>query len=463
MRKNCRKSILVSISAAILLFACGGPGVPSAGAPEAQSMPGSASADAAWDEQALKKRCAGFVEAFRAGEFGAFYEAASDALKAELPQEQLAQEWNALAATARVYSGVQTEQALPGQGEAEVIVTSVHSRYNLRTAFTFSDNDTVSAFSVSLAPLLVEPEAGELWEEIPITVGYDAEKPLNGMLTIPKNVEKPPVAILVQGSGPSGMDSLIGAANNRPFADLAHGLAERGVATIRYDKRSYVYPADVVDVQTEYLYDVKAAVRFALEDTRVDGERLFLIGHSQGGMLSTKFALDNPEIKGIVSLGGTARRIEDKILEQTKTRLEQDTVLTQEQKDAEIARTQAELERVRALTPESADERTELLLGYPVSYWISLNEIDQQEIARKTKIPMLILQGDEDFQVTYENDFLFWQEVLAGKDNATFRHYAGLSHVFMPGSRERFDSSSYDPPAHMDAQVIADIAVWILK
>ena len=160
----------------------------------------------------------------------------------------------------------------------------------------------------------------------------------------------------------------------------------------------------------------------------------------------------------MVSLGGTLRRMEDLILEQTVTRLSQDTTQTDEQKNAQIAKTQAELQRVRGLTEDSAADRTEILLGYPASYWISLNAIDQAAIARDLALPMLIMQGDNDFQVLYEKDFMFWQQVLAGREDVTFRHYAGLSHVFMPGSRDRFDSSSYDPPAKMDRQVISDIA-----
>ena len=138
------------------------------------------------------------------------------------------------------------------------------------------------------------------------------------MLTLPDNVKKPPVLILIQGSGKNNMDSLIGASDNRFFADLAHGLAGLGIASIRYDKRSYAYPEDVADIQTEYLYDVKDAVRFAKEDERVDGNRLYLVGHSQGGMLSPKIVTDNPEFKGFISMGGTLRRMEDLILEQNK-------------------------------------------------------------------------------------------------------------------------------------------------
>lgn len=443
---------LLPLFAAALLSGCGAAASPARDAAQ----------PAAWNEQALMDTCAAALEAIRASDFDALYAKAAS-LEQSLPPQKLSEQWAALSASARAYSGTQTMETKTTESGAQVQVTSIHARYNILSTFSFSDSGTITALSMRLAPLTVAPASGRMWEEFPITLGYDPQKQLNGMLTLPRNVEKPPVAILVAGSGPQGMDSLIGAANNRPMADLAQGLAEHGIASIRYDKRSYAYPEDVVDIQTEYLFDFKDAVRFALEDPRVDGGRLYLIGHSQGGMLSPKLAQDNPQVRGVVSLGGTLRRIEDLILEQTVTRLSQDTTQTDEQKNAQIAKTQAELQRVRGLTEDSAADRMQILLGYPASYWISLNAIDQAAIARDLALPMLIMQGDNDFQVLYEKDFTFWQQVLAGREDVTFRHYAGLSHVFMPGSRDRFDSSSYDPPAKMDRQVISDIAGWILS
>lgn len=409
----------------------------------------------------LEELCFSYLEEFRSGTFDHFYENAEETLQTALPQEQAEQDWALASGTARDYKGTQTAQITQTDGKTQVEVTAVHRRYNLITTFVYGDTEKAEGLSFRLAPLAVAPESGESWEEIPIKLGYDPEKQLNGMLTLPKDVERPAVAILVHGSGANGMDSLIGEADNRPFADLAQGLAKRGIATIRYDKRLYAYPEDVKDVETEYLYDVKDAVRFAMEDTRVDGSRLYLIGHSQGGMLSPKLASDNPELKGIVSLGGTLRRLEDMILEQNETLMAQDKTLTEEEKEAHLSEVKASVARIRSLNADSQDDPNELIFNYPVSYWISLNAIDNRTIAKDLTLPMLILQGENDFQVLYQTDFPLWQEVLVGRENVSFRHYPGLSHVFMPGSLERFDSSSYDPPAKMDEQVIGDIAEWI--
>lgn len=429
--------------------------------PVVLETPGTGTALTEDEQQTLIDRCMGYLAEFRSGRFDHFYKNAGNILKTSLPQIQAQQEWSALAAQARTFHAVLAGQILQTEKGTEVQITSVHSRYNIMTTFVYRDMDTPIGLSFRLTPLSVAPQANERWEEIPITLGYDPDKQLNGMLTLPKNVPHPPVTILVPGSGPQGMDSLIGASDNRPFADLAHGLADNGIASIRYDKRSYVYPEDVVNIETEYLYDVQDAVRSALEEPRVDANRLYLIGHSQGGMLSPKLVLDNPELKGMVSLGGTLRRLEDVILEQHETMMAQDTTLTDEEKSGHISQIQEELLRIRGLGPDSPDDREEILLGYPVSYWISLNAVDSKQITGELTVPMLILQGDNDFQVLYQTDFKLWQEVLKGKNNVRFEHYEGLSHVFMPGRLEHFDSSSYDPPATMDSMVIEDIAGWI--
>ncbi|MEX0417019.1 alpha/beta hydrolase family protein [Bacillus sp. C30] len=255
------------------------------------------------------------------------------------------------------------------------------------------------------------------------------------------------------------MDSIIGTGLNRPFADNAHGLAEKGIASIRYDKRSYAYPNDVFDVETEYLKDAKEAVRLVKEDKRVDSNKIYLIGHSQGGLLGPKIAQDNPEIKGFVSMAGTLRRLEDVVLTQTTLRVEQDTKLSGERKKEEMENTKESVQKIKKL---NTSDKKEVLLGYPASYWSSLNKINGASIAKNLDIPMFIIQGTTDFHVLEKVDYKLWQETLAGKDDVSFKLYPGLSHLFMPGgSADKFDGSIYNKPAHVDSQVIEDVSGWV--
>ncbi len=316
------------------------------------------------------------------------------------------------------------------------------------------------------APYTEAEENSSFCTEEPVLTGYDASHPLHGMLTLPNDTQNPPVALLLQGSGAVSMDSPIGKAQNRPLADLAYGLARRGIASLRYDKRSYSYPDAVTDIQTEYLWDVKAAVTLLKNDARLDSSQIYLIGHSQGGMMGPLLITENPEFRGFVSLGGSLVRLEDKILEQAITLQQQDGSISEAEREANIDAVKADVTRIKALTGEAGAAPDRQIQGYPETYWKSINAMNSYELAAQLasqNFPMLILQGKNDFQVLYNHDFALWKEALRTDENAAFRAYDGLSHVFMPGRGARFDSSDYDAPAHMDPQVINDIADWILS
>ena len=112
------------------------------------------------------------------------------------------------------------------------------------------------------APAYVNRKA---FRDIDVIVGK-APWPLPGTLSLPTGTHAWPVVILVHGSGPEDRDETIGP--NRPFRDLAWGLASRGIAVLRYDKRTKVHPYRVSEtcrkfpVKDETLDDVRAGGPF---------------------------------------------------------------------------------------------------------------------------------------------------------------------------------------------------------
>lgn len=413
----------------------------------------------AGDEE-YRARSLAYLAQFGQGAFGPFLQALAEDYSGPVPKGSFAAQMEqVLRAFGPQQALLGCDVAREGAGTA-VEVTSLHILRKLCFTFLYNERGDIARFDLKPAPLDVEPRSTDAWEEHPIRVGATGKK-LNGMLTLPRGVERPPVVVLQQGSGPSNMNEQVGLGGNMPFADLAHGLAERGVASIRYDKRSYTYPEDMVyaDVNDEYLDDAADAVRLAAEDGRVDANRLFLLGHSEGGMVGPEIARRNPRICGFISLAGTPRRLEDILLEQTRKMLDGAAGLSKEQRRGQLAAVEQAVRQIKALEEHGQNS---LILGASADYWRSLNAIDTPALARQLAIPMLIMQGGEDFQVLAAVDYKLWQEILAGREDVAFRLYPQLNHLFMRGGcKDRIDPTVYDKPAHMEAEVVRDIADWI--
>lgn len=152
-------------------------------------------------------------------------------------------------------------------------------RYSLRFLLSFDADGSMNTIRLMPVPAAstAKPVAynKEKMQERDITVGADDFK-LPGTLTLPVGKKKAPVVILVHGSGPQDRDETVGP--NKPFRDLAWGLAERGIATVRYDKRTKVYGAACVpegrniDYDTESVDDAVAIIAWAKELPEVDAD-----------------------------------------------------------------------------------------------------------------------------------------------------------------------------------------------
>jgi len=340
-----------------------------------------------------------------------------------------------------------------------------YTENGLKISYVYNKDCKLEKLWFSYQPIEEEYDKEKI-EEIDITIGItngvtagEGEFPLDGILTMPKGIKNPPIVILVQGSGQSDMDETIGGTSNKPFRDIARGLASEGIASIRYNKRFYQYMDQATDTMTIYdevLKDVTYAIQYAKSLTDVNTEKVFVLGHSLGGMLCPKIAADNPEIAGFISLAGSPRKLEDIILDQATEAAENGEV-SETEKTLYLDTMKAQSDQIKNLTEENLNEP---LLGANGYYWMSLNEIDTPKIVANLTIPMLFMQGEADFQVYPEVDFEMWKELLKGKDNATFQLYEGLNHLFMPTTGVR-DISDYSVKSKVDEKVILAIAEWV--
>ncbi len=157
--------------------------------------------------------------------------------------------------------------------------------------------------------------------ESEVTVG-SGEWALPGTLSMPVGEGPFPAVVLVHGSGPNNRDEGFGPVS--PFKDLAWGLASRGIAVLRYDKRTLVYQAELaagggdLTIEDETIDDAAAAVELLLNTEGIDPQAVFVLGHSLGGMVIPRIAAAAPDARGFIVLAGPARPMEDLILEQTE-------------------------------------------------------------------------------------------------------------------------------------------------
>lgn len=284
---------------------------------------------------------------------------------------------------------------------------------------------------------------------------------LPGALCIPNHTKNPPVVILLAGSGPNDKDETIGP--NKPLKDIATGLASLGIATFRYDKRTLVYGEEMstqyekVGIYEEVIEDAVNAIKTIRAFPDLKTSNIFIAGHSLGAMCAPLVASKSKEVKGIVLLAGNARPLEDLILEQVKYLASQDSLSSDDMK--EIDTLQQQVARVKQLKILKKSKKEELPLGLPSYYWQSISKYHQVETAKKLKQPILVIQGERDYQVTMK-DFELWKQALGDNSKNKFISYPDLNHLLLPG-KEKSWPQEYQLQGNVSPKLVTDLAEWI--
>ena len=300
-----------------------------------------------------------------------------------------------------------------------------------------------------------------------ITVGEGSQYPLNGIKVFPDAAEgRMPAVVFVHGSGASNMDEQI--YKLTPFRDLAEGLAERGIASVRYDKRTFVYgrkmSRETVTVREETIEDAILAAELLKSDPRIDPDAVFIIGHSMGAMLAPRIDAEGGNFRGLILMAGSPFRLEEIVVRQlrqaggakggvmsTIVKLE-DRILSKK------------FDGLYEMPDETAKKKK--FAGSTSLYYF-------KEMGRKTAAdyllesdkPVLIMQGGKDFQVLPEEDFARFRELLQDRRNTDFRLYDDLNHLFVRGIYNDIlkAGKEYKTEQHIGAEVIDDIAAFIRK
>ncbi len=301
-----------------------------------------------------------------------------------------------------------------------------------------------------------------------ITVGLGTEYPLKGILILPDKFDKPVSAVVfVHGSGSSNMDEKV--MKLTPFKDLAEGLAAHGIASVRYDKRSFAHGMKmmrdknlVITVKEETIEDAVSATSRLREDSRIDSDNIFIIGHSMGAMLAPRIDAEGGNYRGLIMMAGTLRTLEEVMKEQNKEAFASMNKLLRMIAGKQIEKLNASFDGMYELSDEEAKKK-KMGGGTTLYYFKEMGEHRAADYLRKMEKPMLIMQGSKDFQVKADVDFEGYKRLLRNRSNVTFRLYEGLNHAFVPYITEDITKAKieYGTERHIGDDVINDIADWI--
>jgi dienelactone hydrolase len=410
-----------------------------------------------------------FIAALVRGDWAGAQAMEDATMAAAAPSAQLQQIAQSLVAQYGAYAstGKATTTAQPGGAIAAIPVTFANAVVTLNVSVSGAGRvvglhvAAVAAAGASAAPATyVDPSS---FTETAVTVG-SAPWALPGTLTMPKGQGPFPAVVLVAGSGPEDRDETFGV--NKPFRDLAWGLASSGVAVLRYDKRTLTYGAQMaaqlaatITVREETTDDAVAAVALLRATAKVDPARVFVVGHSLGAYLAPRIATQLPgQLAGIAMLETASTPLPALILMQEKYLASLQgtpTPAVQQQLDAiSAAVALAESPSLSPSTPAS-----QLPLGTPASYWLDLRTYDPLATAAGLALPMFFSQGGRDYQVP-PSELPPWQAALAGHANVTFKTYPAMDHLLLDGSGPA-TPAEYSAPGHVDAQLVGDLATWI--
>jgi hypothetical protein len=365
--------------------------------------------------------------------------------------------------------------------------------------------------------------------EISIIVGEDTSWPVGGTLTLPVGASSRnpvPGVILVHGSGPADRDSLVYGVN-RPFFDIAEYLSANGVAVLRYDNRNLVHGLAMLDVYGPAFTVWEETIEAALDAARIMNEdphvgQVYMLGLSLGGMLAPRIHAMGGDFDGIIMMAGSARTLMDIVLDQEWHLIELSYMEAMMQIEFFFMLADAgeydflrlllgetafvmgwgnvfemEDEEVGELVPmlvdvivmqmngliqmmESAEALANAIPGMTVeeARATRVNDIPQyayyhrdialhstEEYLRKMDIPILVMQGNRDFQIFAEIDFFLLYEILSDRENATFYFYDGLNHLFMPSEANNLMEAleEYAVPSRVHPLVLRDIVEWIFS
>ena len=416
----------------------------------------------------LKARAQMFVGQLLQADFKAAVSRFDEQMKNAFSEAKLQESWQSVIAEAGTLLQLTPTRTTEMEGYKIVFIKCSFQRLDIDVQVAFNEQGQISGLNFMPVQTIYSPPEyvnKSAFHEVDVTIG-EGKWALPGTLTLPNGSGPFQGIVLVHGSGPNDRDESIGP--NKTFRDLAWGLASNGIAVLRYDKRTFKHAkqltSDLVEKMTvneEVIDDALLAVQLMRQTESIDSKRVFLLGHSMGATLAPRIGQQDQALAGLIIMAGITRPLEDTILDQFTYLYSLSGTMTEQQK-AELETLKEKVARLK--DPEISDNISpkDLPLGIPVNYWLDLRDHKPLEAVKTLKMPLLIIQGERDYQVLKTKDFESWKTALKHRSNVTFKLFPKLNHLFIEGEGKS-TPQEYMIEGHIDEDVINTIEQWIVN
>jgi dienelactone hydrolase len=373
-----------------------------------------------------------------AGSYAAVVEHFDGTMADVLPEDKLKEGWESTVAQAGSFAEITAVESFMQDGYYVCLVTTRHEFQGIVTRVVYDKDMRIAGMYNTLTDNETELAEGEE----AVTIG--TEFPLEGILAMPDGEGQVPAVVLVHGSGPSDKDE--SAYGIKVFKDISDYLAADGIAVLRYDKRTYAHADKLsnegMTVKEETIEDAILAGQLLAQDGRIDSARIFVIGHSLGGMLAPRIVEESGTLfAGAVIMAGSPRSLTEIVYDQNMYFI---ALADESERDA--------------LTKQLEDAKP--YYGLPQGYIDEMDAYPAFIYLDTTDKPFLIMQGSKDFQVSVEKDFKEYKRLGIDR-NSEYRLYDNLTHFFTVSSMETPTTDDYVAGAHVDSKPLEDIAKWI--
>jgi hypothetical protein len=282
---------------------------------------------------------------------------------------------------------------------------------------------------------------------------------IGATITYPESEGEFRAAVFIPGSGPTDRNSTL--MGNTPLRDLSIKLAEEGIASIRFDKRTYEHGASIdpnsFTIREEYVYDTIAAFNQLSEDSSIIKDAIYLVGHSQGAYVVPMIAKEI-EAAGYVLIAPPAMPIHELMIYQFEYLMSLGGEASSEEQSM-LDQYKVMRDNINSLDENSSFNASELF-GTPQKYWLSIKEYDPIEEIRYIEKEVLILFGSRDYQVP-ESEYLAYKEALSSMNNVEVKSYLGMNHLMFLGEGTP-TPDEYANPGVIHEDLVKDIANFII-